>query len=87
MSKKPVCRTCTGPVQYGALYCCDWCEAHHDNKSFDFTRALKAEGFIQDERTPNVFHRDGIAVTLETAKRLGMAQTLVRHSHAKHARS
>lgn len=78
---KPVCMTCTGPVKYGALYCSDECEAQNDNGHWDSGKALEQKGFKRDGETPNLYIRDGVAVSLERVKAVGLDKAVLQHSH------
>lgn len=84
---KPVCMTCTGPVKYGALYCSDECEAASDNGHWDAGRELEAKGFERDGNTPNFYVKDGVRITLESVRDLGMDKALLHHKLACEARS
>lgn len=73
--KKPVCRTCGKPVLYGNLYCSYACgqapKAAHEQ--------LQAQGFTQSEAAPNIYTRDGIAVTTEQVNYLGIEAAMRVH--------
>ncbi len=72
---RPVCRTCGKPVLYGDLYCSRECgqapKVAHEQ--------LRAQGFTQSAETPNVYTRDGIAVTVEQVSYMGIDAALRVH--------
>lgn len=79
---KPVCRTCGGKVLYGDLFCSKACgqapkQAHEQ---------LKAAGFEPDATAPNIYRKDGVAVTVEAVHHVGLAKTLRAHAHAAQGR-
>lgn len=79
MKKTPVCRTCGGKVLYGNLYCSQACGKL--KKATDQANAdqLVKQGFSQDPDTPNIFVKDGVAVTLDHVAHIGITKTLSRH--------
>lgn len=77
----PVCRVCSGRVVNGNLYCSKACgqvpkEAH--------SKLLEA-GFEPDPYTPNIYRKDGVAVTVEQVNHVGIDKTILLHQHATEA--
>jgi len=78
----PVCRTCGGAVVHGNLFCSKQCgqapKAAHEQ--------LRAQGFVQSAGVPNVYVRDGVAVTVEHVNAIGIDAVLRHHRTAVEAR-
>lgn len=80
--KKPVCRVCGKKVLYGNLHCSLKCEKAEADQKAAFIESLKANGFEQDPKTPNIYRKGGVAVTLERGRHVGLEKTLQHHAQA-----
>lgn len=80
--KRPVCRVCGGKVLYGNLYCSKAC----GQKPKEAHSLLLASGFEPDPYTPNIYRKDGVAVTVEAVNHVGLEKTLLSHQHATQAK-
>ena len=77
---KPVCRVCAGPVRHGNLYCSELCGKYDYAQLENHAFYLKKRGFV--EAGPNIYHKDGAAVTLEGVRHVGLSETLNQHAAA-----
>jgi hypothetical protein len=88
MPRQYRCRSCgrqhTGD---GNLHCSKGCANDYAQASEQAVKALTAEGFSRDTSTPNLFWRDGAAVSLEQVIHEGIKQAVAAHSRAVSARS
>lgn len=82
----PVCRVCSGKVQYGNLHCSVACAKAEEDHAAALIESLKENGFEQDAKTPNVYRKDGIAVTLEQTRHVGLEKALQHHQQAAQAK-
>ena len=80
--KRPVCRVCTGKVINGNLYCSKAC----GQKPKEVHAQLVAAGYEPDPDTPNIYRKDGVAVTTEQVNHVGLAKTILHHQHAAQAK-
>lgn len=80
--KTPVCRTCGGKVLFGNLFCSKAC----GQKPKEAHSQLVEAGFEPDPYTPNIYRKDGVAVTAEQVNHVGLAKTLLIHGHATEAK-
>lgn len=83
--KTPICRACGGKVLYGNLYCSKECGQQHSAERL--VPELEAQGFVRDENTPNIFRKNGIAITLEATRHVGLETALRQHEHAQSQRA
>lgn len=79
--KRPVCRTCTRPVVFGNLFCSKAC----GQKPKEVKSQLLDAGFEPDPYTPNIYRKDGVAVTTEQVNHVGIDKALLHHTHAVEA--
>ncbi len=90
MSKKPLaCRHCGTQFRRSAgagLFCGDNCELAHDKANASNRESLLSAGFTQHEETPNIWVKDGVAVTEEQVKHQGLVKALHKHAGAVHER-
>jgi len=77
----PACRTCGGAVLFGNLYCSKLCGQQMKVHAAD----IVAAGFVQDSDVPNVFRKDGVAITTEQVMHVGLDKALQLHAHATDA--
>ena len=84
--KKPVCVVCGKRVLYGNLTCSLACEAVRNQRQQEHVEALEQAGFVRDPETPNVFSKDGIAMTLELVEGVGLEKAIRNHAIAAEAR-
>lgn len=86
MSKKPLaCRHCGSkfPRAAGAgLFCGSDCQMQHEAYTENATFDLKAAGFEQHPETPNIWHKDGVAITEEQVKHVGFEKAVRQHGSA-----
>jgi hypothetical protein len=86
MSKKPLaCRHCKKPFRRAAgagLECGSDCEQAYINAMDAHRKALSAAGFVQHPETPNVWHKDGVAITEEQVKHVGFEKAIRKHTSA-----
>ena len=82
--KKPKCRFCGSPVLYGNLFCSAKCGANDKTFRAQDVKALEAQGFVQD-KIPNIYRKDGVAVTLEHVAHVGLEKALQLHQQATQA--
>lgn len=83
---QPVCMYCTGPVNYGALFCSPECEAMVDDKHFDHGKHLESKGFERNGDTPNLYVKDGVALSLEHIRAVGLDKALLHHQFSVDAK-
>lgn len=81
MSRQPICRICCGRVLHGNLYCSEQCGEGKVSHSA-VRKALAHRGFTVDPDTPNVYLKDGVALTLEHINHVGLGQALIQHDAA-----
>lgn len=80
--RKLKCRSCDKPVLFGNLYCSKAC----GQKPKEAHSKLIDAGFEPDPYTPNIYRKDGVAVTVEQVNHVGLAKTLLLHRHATEAK-
>lgn len=82
-----MCRQCGGRVAYGNLVCSAGCGAVAEKERATIEAALHAAGFLRDDAIPNIYRKDGVAVTVEHVTHVGMDRALAQHAAAaaKHA--
>ncbi len=76
------CHGCRQPFRHrpGAdLYCSPKCEKKFTRERIRNVKVLIARGFLQVKGTANVFRKDGVAVTLEQVRKLGLKETIALH--------
>lgn len=74
----------TFPHAPGAdLFCGDDCRKEHKAALAEVEGDLLSKGFSRDKATPNLFHRDGVAVSIEQVMHEGMESVLAKHDRAK----
>jgi predicted nucleic acid-binding Zn ribbon protein len=86
-STKPVCRICGKAVLYGNLTCSLVCDTMRTERQQENAAALEQAGFVRDLNTPNVFSKDGIAMTLEVIEGVGLERAIRNHAIAAEARN
>lgn len=74
----PKCRVCGASVVNGNLYCSYAC----GQVPKQVRAQLEAEGFERDAETPNIYRKDGVAVTTEHVHYVGISKALQLHSQA-----
>lgn len=80
--KRLGCRLCGAPVLHGNLYCSAKCGKRSTEQWKTAIARLESEGFVADPNTPNIYRKDGIAVTLERIMHVGMDTALLQHRQA-----
>lgn len=72
------------PHKSGAgLHCSARCETNDANAMKRHERDLIARGFKKDEKAPNLFVKDGIGITLEMVKHMGIREVVACHKQAR----
>jgi len=82
MAKTPVCKRCGGKVLHGNLYCSEACGKIVKAADRANAEQLTKHGFEQDPETPNLWRKDGVAVTLEHVRQIGVPKAIEHHFHA-----
>lgn len=86
MSKKPLaCRHCGKQFARAAgagLFCGKDCEDAHCSAMDDHRKSLTDAGFVQHPETPNIWHKDGVALTEEQVKHVGFEKAVRQHGSA-----
>lgn len=75
----PKCR-CGGAAKYGNLHCSVKCSEAAQALAVEHESALHTAGFVQHATAPNMWVKDGVAVTRERVAKLGLAKTVVEHA-------
>jgi|SRR5579884_825969 len=71
------------PIAPGAdLHCAHDCRTDYESAVDEAVKALTSEGFSRDTAAPNLFIKDGVAVSLEQVIREGFKRTLEAHNAA-----
>jgi hypothetical protein len=79
--RRTVCLVCGGPVVHDNLYCSAKCG--EGRLSHSATReALDKRGFKVDNETPNIYLKDGVALTLEHVNHVGLDKAIIQHDAA-----
>lgn len=81
MKKPPVCRICGKPVVNGNLYCSYACGQVPKAARVQ----LQDAGFVQDATAPNIWLKDGVAVTVESVNDIGLEAVLRQHGAVANA--
>lgn len=84
------CRSCgaVGSIQSGAdLICGPECAADYATAGTEAVAALTQEGFSRDTTTPNLFWKDGVAVSLEQVVHEGFEKSVAAHQRSVAARA
>jgi hypothetical protein len=72
------------PHAHGAdRFCDDDCREDHKAALAEAERAILSNGFSRDEATPNLFHKDGVAISIEQVMDEGMDNVLAAHDRAR----
>jgi hypothetical protein len=79
-ARAPRCKRCGGAVKYGDLHCGVKCRDAMKLLALEHEAALRAAGFVRHAKAPNVWLKDGVAVTRERMAKRGMDKTLVDHA-------
>jgi len=86
VNKQPLrCIHCGGLFrrEAGAGLCCGpGCEDKYKATTEQNRKALADAGFVQHPETPNIWHKDGVAVTEEQVKHHGIEKTIHLHAGA-----
>lgn len=65
------------------LYCSGDCRKEHEAALAEAAKVLLSEGFSRVKATPNLFHRDGVAISIEQVMDEGIESTLAAHDRAR----
>ncbi len=86
MSKKPLgCHHCGQHNQRlpgAGLFCGADCEKQHGEAIVNTRKTLAANGFVQHHEVSNIWTKNGVAVTEEMVKHVGIDKTSQRHLSA-----
>lgn len=66
---------------FGNLFCSEAC----GQKPKEAHAKLLAAGFEPDPYAPNIYRKDGVAVTVEQVNHVGIDKTILHHSFAVEA--
>lgn len=86
MSKKPLgCHHCGKPFRRApgaGRFCGDTCEKAHAAAMDQHRKSLTDAGFLQHSETPNLWLKDGVAISEEQVKNIGFEKAMRKHQSA-----
>jgi hypothetical protein len=70
-------------VKHGNLFCTVKCGESHAEKQVFHHEQLTENGFEQDPNTPNIYRKNGVAITLERTLHVGVSEAIKQHGHVR----
>lgn len=76
------CRTCGAKTLYGDLFCSVKHQVEWEENRKAWEEHLISIGFEKDRATPNIFRKNGVAVTTEHISHVGLDQAILDHANS-----
>jgi hypothetical protein len=85
IARELACRTCGRSFLHkpgAGLHCTTKCEENYADAIADAKQCLEAAGFVVSPAAPNLYVKNGVAVTIEQVIHEGLEETLAAHDAA-----